>query len=149
MRSQIREYKKHNYLNPSRCLPSWAAETLSDSLLRDITMHLYRRSILHLKFFRGLSEECITALALELESVQYAPGEVLYYEGGPGDALYFMQDGEVELSILMLSDEKKAEYGASVIPDPAISDCYENLQNLPDDHSEAIPRNQVTSLAWL
>jgi hypothetical protein len=148
MRNQIREFKKHNYLNPSRRMPLWATQNLSNSLLRDITMHLYRRSILHLKFFRGLSEECITALALELVPVQYAPGEVLYYEGGPAEAIYFMQDGEVELSILMLSNVKKEQYGSKIIPDPSFSDCYENLDHLSEEEKQTIPRNMVTILAF-
>ncbi|MEO6774582.1 MAG: cyclic nucleotide-binding domain-containing protein [Kofleriaceae bacterium] len=45
--------------------------------------------------FSGLSQEALESLVAELQLIQLSDGEVLFYEGDPGDALYVIVEGEV------------------------------------------------------
>jgi hypothetical protein len=65
---KIRRHKKQQYLMPSRLIPHFAAETMSSSLLKDFTMHIYRNTLSKLPLLSGLSESCLTAMALKLET---------------------------------------------------------------------------------
>lgn len=48
--------------------------------------------------FAGLSQEALGALVEQLQLVTLSTGEVLFYEGDPGDALYVIVEGEVSVS---------------------------------------------------
>jgi CRP-like cAMP-binding protein len=48
--------------------------------------------------FAGLSQEALGALVEQLQLVTLGEGEVLFYEGDPGDALYVIVEGEVSVS---------------------------------------------------
>jgi CRP-like cAMP-binding protein len=48
--------------------------------------------------FAGLSQEALGALVEQLQLVTLGTGEVLFYEGDPGDALYVIVEGEVSVS---------------------------------------------------
>lgn len=63
---RIKSHKKQQYLIPSRLIPQFAAESMSSSLLRDFTMHIYRNTLSKLPLLSGLSESCLTAMALRL-----------------------------------------------------------------------------------
>ena len=47
--------------------------------------------------FAGLPHEALEALVEKLHLVQLSPGEVLFHEGDPGDALYVIVEGEVSV----------------------------------------------------
>ena len=48
--------------------------------------------------FAGMSQEALGSLVEQLQLVTLAKGEVLFYEGDPGDALYVIVEGEVAVS---------------------------------------------------
>lgn len=48
--------------------------------------------------FAGLSQEALGALVEQLQLITLGTGEVLFYEGDPGDALYVVVEGEVSVS---------------------------------------------------
>lgn len=50
--------------------------------------------------FTDLSEETRTALMEHLHSEEFAAGELLFSEGDPGDSLYVIRRGVVEISVL-------------------------------------------------
>src|SRR5207249_1521570 len=47
--------------------------------------------------FAGLPHEALESLVTKLHLVQLSPGEVLFHEGDPGDALYVIVEGEVSV----------------------------------------------------
>lgn len=47
--------------------------------------------------FRGFSDEWLSAIAQITQTVCYLPGQVLFEEGKPGERLYFLVKGDVEV----------------------------------------------------
>ena len=48
-------------------------------------------------FFEALSEEERATLAAQMEVVNFPAGKLLFNVGDPGDSLYIIRDGEVEV----------------------------------------------------
>jgi hypothetical protein len=70
----------------------------------------------------------VAALSLSLEPIQISPGEVIYREGQTDDCMYFLHEGEVELSMLMLTEAQKIEFGAHIQSDPSLMERRSNAQ---------------------
>jgi len=121
--NEIRTYNAALYTKQVRQLPVMARAEMSSSLLRDVTAHLYRATLSQMPTFKKLSEASLTALSLALEPVQRAPGEVIYREGQLDDCMYFLHEGEVELSIVLLTNEQKHQLGAHIKSDPSLMDA--------------------------
>ena len=107
----------HEYLLQNRVskLPDWAQSTLSKDLLRDVTAHIYSETISSLPMFKSMPAAARTELALELEHVQVPTGEILYEEGVPGDRMYFLRKGTVQMSILLMTEQQKSAFGPTRI----------------------------------
>ncbi len=60
------------------------------------------------ELLENLSDEEVEELSRHLTSEEYVPGETIFYEGDPGDNLYIIQSGEVEIS--KMSDKEGEEY---------------------------------------
>ncbi len=58
-------------------------------------------------FFGSLEDKHLKELAMLAEEVIYESGEVIFQEGGPATALYFLLDGYVEL-YYTLGEKKRA-----------------------------------------
>jgi CRP-like cAMP-binding protein len=56
-----------------------------------------RQALAATPLFAGLSSEVLEALVGNLELVELAPGQLLFREGDPGDALYVVVEGEVSV----------------------------------------------------
>ncbi len=56
----------------------------------------------------GLSDEEVTQLSNYTKQAEYIPGETIFYENEPGNALYIIQAGSVEIS--KISDLEGREY---------------------------------------
>src|ERR687883_1907121 len=65
-------------------------------------------------FFELLDEHECVALAAVLDHVQLAEGEILYRQGDPGDDLYVVRAGAVELSVKDLTGQKIVLHEARV-----------------------------------
>lgn len=87
-------------------------------------MHVYRHTLNKLPLLSGLPEACLTAMALKLEARSMAPGEVIYREGEVGDCLFFLCEGSVELSMLMMTNKARDALGAHPVHDPAVKDWF-------------------------
>ena len=101
MQSRIRLEARQQYLEPTRKIPAWAMESLSASLKRDISMHIYRKPLLQLPMFLNLSEKCITAIAMALEPVQFAAYQTIFHEDEKGDCVYFLHSGDAGLWLFL------------------------------------------------
>ena len=58
-------------------------------------------------FFGSLDDSQLRELAMLAEEETYKSGEVIFQEGGPADALYFLLDGYVDL-YFTLADKKSS-----------------------------------------
>ena len=47
---------------------------------------------------------------------------MIYREGQLDDCMYFLHEGEVELSILLLTADQKSRYGAYIKSDPSVTE---------------------------
>ncbi len=59
-----------------------------------------------ISLFSGLPDDMLTRLATEVQEKQIFAGTTLFREGDPGDALYFILDGQLEISQLMGADRE-------------------------------------------
>jgi len=99
--------------------------------------------------FKGLDEHTLTELALALEPMQIAPKTIIYREGELGDCMYFISNGEVTMSMLLLDAHTKEELGIQIVPDAALS---ENLVVSGDGKSgekTTFKHRQTDDLEWI
>ncbi len=60
--------------------------------LRDIS------TLRNIDLFHHVSDDALAALSAVIRTLRVDPGEVIFHQGDPGEALYFILDGEVRIS---------------------------------------------------
>ncbi len=60
------------------------------------------------ELLNDLTDDEVEDLSRFTEKAEYVPGETIFYENDPGDALYIIQSGKVE--ICKMTNEKGKEY---------------------------------------
>lgn len=73
-------------------------ESLSATLRRDVQLCLHRRMVADVPFFRQCSKEFVDAVCEKLEAGWCPPNEILIHKGSIGMEMYFLHEGEVEVS---------------------------------------------------
>ena len=131
---RLRSYWTYKYNHPMSSLPQFAKENLSKSLLKDITAHIYRKILQRLPLFKRLDDFVITDLALALNPLQLAPHTFVYREDDIGDSMYFVSSGQVEMSIFLLSLQKKKEISLKVVADTS----YRTLNQKPENNGDIV-----------
>jgi NTE family protein len=76
---------------------SYQLEKIEDSLQR-------------IPFFGGLPSDMLSAIAAKLQHEHYHHGEVVFFEGSPGESLYLIESGQVKISTGSGPDEKVINY---------------------------------------
>jgi NTE family protein len=76
---------------------SYQPEKIEDSLQR-------------IPFFSGLPSNVLSAIAAKLQHEHYHHGEVVFFEGSPGESLYLIESGQVKISTGSGPDEKVINY---------------------------------------
>ena len=98
-------------------------------------------AVLHsLPMLKGLDERTLTEVALALEPIQLAPNSVIYREDELADCMYFLSEGIIEMSILLLPAARKADLGLHIIPDTAVRNTMVEMDGAASDD-----RRQVMS----
>lgn len=89
----------YRYAHESRF--AWGEDRLLGELPRglqeDVALFLHRHILEQLPFLRGASEALLRDLALALHPLVCTPGEVLFWHGSEGSAMYFVEAGEIEI----------------------------------------------------
>lgn len=94
--------------------------------------------------FKGLDEQCLTELALALQPVQIAPGEFIYREGDDGDSMFFLHSGNVELSLLLMTEKEKERNGVRIAANTVESDILlRNKRDGPAPMWQWVGKNKV------
>lgn len=70
----------------------------------------HQEKLRRIPFFGGLPAEMIEELAGRLQLERYRNGEVVFTEGSPGDSLYFIESGQVKVSLGSGRDERIINY---------------------------------------
>jgi NTE family protein len=82
----------------------------------DDTNHVSRRlkkvedSLQRIPFFSGLPPDALSAIAAKLRHERYVRDEVVFVEGSLGDSLYFIESGQVKVTIGSGPNEKIVTY---------------------------------------
>lgn len=109
LRRKIRSYLEYMLSNGMTKLPGFAQRELSKGNLRSLMSFIYREHLRKVPWFRSLSDDVLTDLALALDHISVPPGEIIYREGETGDTMYLLQKGAMQLSMLMLSQEQRSK----------------------------------------
>jgi len=84
-----------------------------------------------------------------MEPMLLQPGTVIYHDGEIGDCMYFLSEGEVEFTLLMMSTQRQRELGLRIVSDPRIGDDgpanevrveAREGHTMPDDYIPAVFR---------
>jgi NTE family protein len=70
----------------------------------------HQEKLRRIPFFGGLPEALIEELAGQLRLERYRHGEVVFAEGSPGDSLYFIESGQVKVSLGSGHNERIINY---------------------------------------
>eukprot|EP00210_Caulerpa_lentillifera_P001188 g1144.t1 len=70
---------------------------LSLPLRTELTLYLYRDILAGVPFFRGKDPQFIVRVVPLLKLEYYGPGEVVIRQGDPGDVMYFVSHGHLEV----------------------------------------------------
>jgi len=97
LREKVHAY--YDYIWEHRSGPRQEAEVdaLPESLRAEISLQLHRRVLHKVPLFQGVNEDFLREIVLLLEPRIYMPGDVIFREGEPGDAMYFVSSGMVEV----------------------------------------------------
>ncbi|GMH40004.1 hypothetical protein BSKO_07908 [Bryopsis sp. KO-2023] len=72
---------------------------LSLPLRTEVVLYLYREALERLPFFQGKDPQFIVHIVTSLKLEYYAPGEVVIRQGDPGNVMYFVGNGRLEVRL--------------------------------------------------
>lgn len=70
---------------------------LPETIQSQLLLHVNQSIIKKVPFLKGADEELLAAMMSGLQSRILIPGETIFQIGDPGDEIYFIQSGEVEI----------------------------------------------------
>jgi len=78
--------------------------------MEEISQLSHQEKLKRISFFKDLPVEMLTALAEKLRHEHYRQGDVVVFEGESGDSLYFIDSGQVQVSVGSGADERIVNY---------------------------------------
>lgn len=97
LRSKVRTYYNFLWKNHRGYQNQSLIEGLPAKLQSELYFFINRSIIEKVSFFKGAGPDLIEDLMHELKPRIFAPGEKIFRAGEAGDALYFIQNGHVEI----------------------------------------------------
>lgn len=97
LRSKIRSYYHYLWTNKKGYQDQSLLEGLPSKIQSELFFHINKSIVEKVPFLMGASQELIEDLMNELEPRIFVPGERIFRAGDPGDALYFIQSGHIEI----------------------------------------------------
>ncbi len=109
LRYKIRSYYQYMWESHRGYDDKSILEEIPIHLRRDIALFLSAEMIEKVPLLKGANTDLIRDLVLKLQSVICVPSEQVFHSGEPGDAMYFIHRGEIE--ILSKDGDKLAVLG--------------------------------------
>ncbi len=97
LRGRVRAYYRYMWQTRQGYRDDEVLGSLPPKLRADITLHMNLDTVRRIPLLANASEELVQDIMLELNSVVAVPGERIFAVGDPGDAIYFIHGGEVEI----------------------------------------------------
>lgn len=97
LRAKIRAYYHYMWTNKKGYSDHSLLEGLPAKIQSDLWFHINQTIVEKVPFLRGAEHELLEDLMNELEPRIYVPGERIFRIDEPGDALYFVHSGSVEI----------------------------------------------------
>ncbi|CAD7701983.1 unnamed protein product, partial [Ostreobium quekettii] len=96
---------------------------MSVPLRTEMVMFLYREALQKLPFFQGKDPQFIVHIVTALKLEYYTPGEVVVRQGDPGNVMYFIGKGRLEVRLYFSSSTEESVRHALADPDEKASDA--------------------------
>ena len=70
---------------------------MEDSLKVEISLHIHKRLINRVPFFKDTDKEFIGEIILQLKTKVFLPGDYIFKKGDVGNSMYFISSGSVNV----------------------------------------------------
>lgn len=97
MKSKVRSYYHFVWTQHKGYSDKTLLEDLPMKMKSEMFLHINKRIIEKVPLFKGASAELLEDLMNELTSKIFVPEERIFRTGDPGDSMYFIQSGAVEI----------------------------------------------------
>ena len=97
LQSRVRNYGRYTWETRQGYQDDEVLVGLPAQLRGEIVLHLNRDMVSRIPMLRGASDELLQELMLKLESVVAVPGERIFHIDEPGEAMFFIRVGEIEI----------------------------------------------------
>jgi voltage-gated potassium channel len=97
LRQRVRAYFKYLWSSRHGYDDVEVFESLPPNLRADLALHLHRDLLAKVPVLKGASPEVIRDLVITLRPMVCVPGDIVCRKGAPGDEMYFIVHGEVEV----------------------------------------------------
>ncbi len=97
LRRRVWDYFEHLFESHAAAGQSSVFEELPEPIKTEIALHMHRDILEKVPLFHGASEEFLRAVVLKLRPVVHPPDARVVTFGEPGDAMYFIDSGTVEV----------------------------------------------------
>jgi voltage-gated potassium channel len=98
LQAKVREYHAHVWDQRLGYEESNFLDALPSGLMTEVTLYLRHDVIQKVPFLKGASEDLVRELALALRQAIVTPGEYIFRLGEHGNAMYFISEGNVEVT---------------------------------------------------
>ncbi len=97
LKNEVRTYYQYLWQNKKGYHGEDLLEDLPRKMQSQLLLYVNKSIIEKVPFFRGASEDLLSAMMSRLESRVLLPGEVIFKIDDPGEEIYFIQAGDVEI----------------------------------------------------
>ncbi len=97
LKNEVRTYYQYLWQNKKGYHGEDLLEDLPQKMQSQLLLYVNKSIIEKVPFFRGASEDLLSAMMSRLESRVLLPGEVIFKTDDPGEEIYFIQSGDVEI----------------------------------------------------
>ena len=97
LRTRVRDYYRYMWQTHQGYRDAEVLESLPPKLRADIALHMNLDTIRRIPLLAAASDAFVQDVMAELASVVAVPGERIFAIGDPGEAMYFIHSGEVEI----------------------------------------------------
>ena len=97
IRSKVRSYYRYLWESRKGYDDSFILSNLPTKLRAEVSLHLNAEIIEKVPLLKGADQDLLQDIVLQLKPLVVVPGEKIFHFGEPGEAMYFIHRGPVEI----------------------------------------------------